>query len=48
MERPKAEAQEYSAENEEIYIFTPEEIRALLTAAADPAKRETGEGNLLN
>jgi integrase len=35
MDRPKKEAQEYSGENEEMEIFTPEQIRALLTGSDD-------------
>jgi integrase len=35
MDRPKEQAQEYSAENDEMEIFTPEQIRALLAASDD-------------
>jgi integrase len=35
MDRPKKRAQEYSGENEEMEIFTPEQIRALLAGSDD-------------
>jgi len=35
MDRPKKEAQEYSGEDDEMEIFTPEQIRALLAASGD-------------